>query len=141
MRIMGVPGLILATHDELLRGLPNSFGDTECCFSFLVTNKQGFNDKMSTARLYRPLKAYPGFRAANLQQLAEMVGAKLGAHIIDVDDPPASFEAKGNQCKLLSSELRFCDYGIPITLRFPETEDVRIQFRMSGAGKTRLGNE
>jgi len=96
---------------------------------------------MSTARLYRPLKAYPGFRAANLQQLAEMIGAKLGAHIIDVDDVPASFEAKGNQCKLPSSELRFCDYGIPITLRFPETEDVRIQFGMSGAGKTRLANE
>jgi AraC-like DNA-binding protein len=96
---------------------------------------------MSTARMYRPLKTYPGFRAANLHDLSEMIREKLGAHIIDVDDQPASFEATGNQCKLPSSEMRFCDYGIPITLRFPDTDEVRIQFSMSGAGKTRLGND
>jgi AraC-like DNA-binding protein len=96
---------------------------------------------MSTARLYRPLNAYPGFRAANLHELAEMIRAKLGARIIDVDEPPASFEATGKQCKLPSSEMRYCDYGIPITLGFPETDEVRIQFCMSGAGKTRLGDE
>jgi AraC-like DNA-binding protein len=96
---------------------------------------------MSTARLFRPLKSYPGFRAANLDELADKIRANLGASIIDVDDPPASFEATGNQCKLPSSELRYCDYGIPITLRFPETDEVRIQFRMSGSGKTRVGNE
>src|ERR1700739_2680671 len=95
---------------------------------------------MSTAPAYRPLKAYPGFRAANLRQLGEMIREKLGAHIIDVDEPPASLEAAGNQCKLPSSEMRFCDYGIPITLGFPETDEVRIQFCMSGGGKTRLGD-
>jgi AraC-like DNA-binding protein len=95
---------------------------------------------MSTARAYRPLKAYPGFRAANLHQLGEMIREKLGARIIDVDDLQAPFEAAGNQCKLPSSEMRFCDYGIPITLGFPETDEVRIQFCMSGGGKTRLGD-
>jgi AraC-like DNA-binding protein len=131
----------LAIHDELLRGLPNSFGGTEHRFWPCDSYKQGFNDKMSTARSYRPLKSYPGFRAANLQELADKIRAKLGADIIDVDDPPAAFEATGSQCKLPSSELRYCDYGIPITLRFPETDEVRIQFGVSGAGKTRVGDD
>jgi AraC-like DNA-binding protein len=37
--------------------------------------------------------------------------------------------------------LRYCDYGVPITLRFPETDEVRIQFGVSGAGKTRVGDD
>ena len=137
---MRLLGLILPKHDELLRSLPNSVGGKENFSPPCEFSNKG-STIMSTARMYRPLKTYPGFRAANLHDLSEMIREKLGAHIIDVDDQPASFEATGNQCKLPSSEMRFCDYGIPITLRFPDTDEVRIQFSMSGAGKTRLGDD
>ena len=85
-----------------------------------------------------PLSGFPSFRADTLDRLCESVEAELRAVIVEVEKPPAPVNVAGNRYRLSSSELWSCSYSLPIILRFPETEDLRIQFQRSGAGATRI---
>jgi AraC-like DNA-binding protein len=86
-----------------------------------------------------PLNAYPSFRANTVDRITDSVACELGASILEVAKPTMPVEARANRYKLPSGDLWFCSYGLPIKLRFPEGDDLRIQFRHTGAGVTRLG--
>ncbi len=86
-----------------------------------------------------PLGAYPSFRARTRDRLAESVERVLRAKIVELGKPPETIAAAANCVSLSSGALWYCAYGLPIRLRFPEGDDLRIQFRRTGAGATRIG--
>src|SRR5690242_17055828 len=49
--------------------------------------------------------------------------------------------AHGVQFGLPSTTLWSCSYGVPVRLKFPEGELLRIQFRQRGVGATQTGKE
>ena len=87
-----------------------------------------------------PLGAFPSFRASGRDALCESVAFALGAGVVQMAKPTAPFEARGNRCVLPSSELWFCSYGLPITLRFGESDYLRVQIQRAGTATTRVGN-
>jgi AraC-like DNA-binding protein len=88
-----------------------------------------------------PLGAYPSFRAGTTDGLAESVERVLRARIVKLGEPREPVAAAANRIALSSGELWYCAYGLPILLRFPEGDDLRIQFRRAGAGTTRVGRD
>lgn len=86
-----------------------------------------------------PLSAYPCFQAHSIDRLCESVERELGATIVEVAKSTAPIAASANRYALPSSDLWFCSYGLPIRLRFSETDDLRIQFQRTGVGATRVG--
>jgi len=88
-----------------------------------------------------PLSAYPKFRADTFGTLTAILESHLRAQIIEADETAGPVKATANRFKLPESELWFCSYGLPITFRFDDTEEFRVQFRLRGTGATRIGDE
>jgi AraC-like DNA-binding protein len=88
----------------------------------------------------RPLSGYEAFRTSDLEALCHIVETRLGAKCLKAAESK-SMNSSANFYALPSSELWFCDYGVPITLRFQEGEYLRIQLQFAGAGTTFVGNE
>ncbi len=89
----------------------------------------------------RPLGAYPNFRADTVELLCESVNHKLAAKILRVGEPTMPVAAAGNLFHLPSTDLWFCSYGLPISLKFAESDFFRIQFYRAGVGATWVGDE
>lgn len=87
-----------------------------------------------------PLDAYPVFRASSLDALEDAVGAHLGARFVQLPGGTQEVEARANQFKLPNSHLWFCSYGIPLALKFPEPDHIRVQFHYAGIGATWIGS-
>lgn len=93
-----------------------------------------------TAQLHC-LNAHPFFRAEDTTTLCEAVETRLGAKIIKL---PARAERPGsaaNRYALPRSELFFCDYRLPISLGFPDSDYLRVQFHRAGSGGTQVGGQ
>ena len=88
---------------------------------------------------HQPLGHYPCFRADTVDRLGESVERELGATIVEMAKSTAPISASANRYSLSSSDLWFCSYGLPIRLRFSETDDLRIQFQRTGVGATQVG--
>lgn len=88
-----------------------------------------------------PLSAYPSFRAETVDHVSGLVQDKLSATIIKVMSKAPVIDARGNRLDLPSSVLWSCSYGVPLRLKFPEGEHVRVQFQRRGVGATRAGKE
>lgn len=88
-----------------------------------------------------PLRSHPAFRVSNLEDLSGAVSAHLAARFVKLPVDHAPIEACANSFKLPNSSLWFCSYGMPVALRFPEPDHVRVQFHHAGIGATWLGDD
>jgi len=86
-----------------------------------------------------PLDAHPAFRVSTLDALEEAVGTHLGAQFVQLPAGARAIDAYANNFKLPNSRLWFCSYGIPLALKFPEADHIRVQFHYSGIGATWIG--
>jgi AraC-like DNA-binding protein len=89
----------------------------------------------------QPLQAHPAFACAHVDGLAELVETALGANIDSMQSERDEIDARANLFSLPNSGLWFCSYGIPLRLRFPDNDYVRIQFHHSGVGASRIGDQ
>jgi len=88
-----------------------------------------------------PLDNYPAFRATRYDELEAAVASRLAAAFIALPEQTSIVDARANKLDLPHSSLWFCSYGIPIAIRFPEPDHIRIQFHHSGTGATWIGDE
>jgi AraC-like DNA-binding protein len=85
-----------------------------------------------------PLAAYRAFAASTVEELHAAVQTHLGAECIAAPmERPLS--AVANMYRLPSGQLWFCSYGVPVVIRFGESDYFRVQFHRSGIGSTRIG--
>jgi AraC-like DNA-binding protein len=89
----------------------------------------------------KPLNAYPAFRASSSDELAAAVAAQLAATFVALPNDRRTIDACGNRFPLPQSSLWFCSYGLPVALKFPEADHVRVQFHHAGVGATWVGSE
>jgi AraC-like DNA-binding protein len=88
-----------------------------------------------------PLAANPLFQARTIGGLLSAVEDRLGARFLSLPDFTDGASATANSCALPRSDLFFCDYGIPVRLKFADADYVRVQFRHDGAGLARFGRD
>ncbi len=87
-----------------------------------------------------PLGKYPSFMADTPDELCAAVESVLHARCLEPVNA-AVVRARANRYSLPSTELWFCSYGTPMTLRFSEGDFIRVQFRHAGTGYTYLNQE
>lgn len=85
-----------------------------------------------------PLHRYPAFRASEFEILAGVLETQLEAKIERVVTAAPLIEVNANRLGLPLGELWFCSYGVPLTVKFPDVDCVRIQFQLKSAGATRV---
>lgn len=83
-----------------------------------------------------PLDSHPAFRASHYDALQQAVATQLSAKFIELPSHPSLLDARANRFDLPHSSLWFCSYGIPIAIKFPEPDHVRVQFHHAGVGAT-----
>ena len=84
-----------------------------------------------------PLREHEAFRADSADDLYRAVETTLAAACVAAPRRQ-SVDALANHYRLSAGELWFCSYGSPISLKFGESNYLRIQFRHAGAGTTRV---
>jgi AraC-like DNA-binding protein len=89
----------------------------------------------------RPLAAHPAFAASSLDRLAEAVQSQLGAKLVKLPKHDRAIDARANRVKLRQSELWYCAYGMPLTLKLPHSNYVRVQFQRRGIAATWMGKD
>ena len=87
-----------------------------------------------------PLDSHPAFRASRFDALEEAVATQLSARFVELPSRPAELDARANRFNLTNSSLWFCAYGVPLAIRFPEPDHVRLQFHHAGVGATWIGD-
>ncbi|GAB2176405.1 hypothetical protein DLREEDagr8_19630 [Dongia sp. agr-C8] len=87
-----------------------------------------------------PLDGHPAFRASRFDALQEAVATQLSARLVELPSQPAILDARANRFNLPNSSLWFCAYGVPMAIRFPEPDHVRVQFHHAGVGATWIGD-
>jgi AraC-like DNA-binding protein len=86
-----------------------------------------------------PLDSHPAFRVSRFDALEEAVATQLSARFVELPSRPDTLDARANRFNLPNSSLWFCAYSVPIALRFPEPDHVRVQFHHAGVGATWIG--
>lgn len=76
-----------------------------------------------------------------MEQLAAYVEVALGASILAHGQSPRQFKSQAHKKLINKTNLWHCSYEIPIRLRFPDSDYIRIQFPYRGAGATTIGGE
>lgn len=89
-------------------------------------------------RIMPVLSTFPALRAHTPDALSESVASMLGGRFLGLPATERRVEATGNRYRLPRGELWFCSYGVPVTIRFPDSDYLRVQFRYSGNGRTRV---
>ena len=119
-------------------------------YSPQVCASRPFNGEGAEPRLERvpilsatvtPLSAHPAFRTTSESELAAALKARFGARIAHLPPTDCPNTAEANRCQLPGSELWFCAYDMPLSIKFPDSDEVRIQFQHAGIGATWIGRE
>jgi AraC-like DNA-binding protein len=84
----------------------------------------------------RPLSAFPAFAVSNFDQLSGILEAQLGARIARMPVDGSHIEAVANAKRLENSEFWYCAYGMPLSVKFPDGDYLRLQLRHRGVGGT-----
>jgi len=87
-----------------------------------------------------PLEAHPAFHVASTSELAHVLEAQLAAELIHVPRDLRAVSSRANRFKLPVGGLWLCDYGMPTVVKFPASDDIRVQFRLAGSGATTIRN-
>ena len=86
-----------------------------------------------------PLDSHQAFRASRFDALEELLATHLSAKFVELPSQPAELDARANRFNLPNGSLWFCAYGIPVAIKFPESDHVRVQFHHAGVGATWIG--
>ena len=87
-----------------------------------------------------PLDGHPAFRASQVDALEAAIESHLAARLVKLPPDSRMIAAKANRFDLPHSSLWFCAYGMPVALRFPEPDHVRVQLHHAGLGATWIGD-
>lgn len=93
----------------------------------------------SNAGSHQPLDAHPVFAASNFDDLSAILEARLNAKFVKLPPRETEIVARANSFGLKQSELWYCAYGMPLSVRFPEGDYLRLQFQHKGIGATWAG--
>lgn len=86
------------------------------------------------------LSKFPSFRVNDARFIEQAVKTNVGAEITYLDQSDQNIDVRANHCTLPNGDLWFCDYGLPISLKLPDRDSLRIQFPRRGSGITRINN-
>jgi AraC-like DNA-binding protein len=86
-----------------------------------------------------PLAPYGVFSASTVSMLEKAIHSTLGAVCLAAPADKA-LHAIANRYTLAHGELWFCSYDVPVTIRFAETDYLRVQFHHAGLGTTQIGH-
>lgn len=86
------------------------------------------------------LGTLPVFEATSLDQLEGAVEGCLGAEIIRTATDAGAFSAQGHRRQVRKTALWHCSYQIPVSLKLPESNSIRLQIPIERSGGTRIGN-
>jgi len=83
------------------------------------------------------------FRAKTAEDLCAAFESRLNGRVVQISSATRLDEmaALANRYALPRSELWFCSYAEPLTVRFPESDFIRVQFGIAGTGATRIGRQ
>jgi AraC-like DNA-binding protein len=95
----------------------------------------------SNVRADQPLGAHPAFAASNFDDLSAILESRLNAKFVKLPRQDTDIVARANAFSLSQSELWYCAYGMPLSVRFPEGDYLRLQFQHKGVGATWAGRE
>src|SRR5262245_44447152 len=82
-----------------------------------------------------PLSAFPLLRSRDIDSIVDRLRPILGLQIAELPDGGA-INARANCYGLSATAIWCCDYGAPVTLKFPEVDYFRLQFAYRGRGAT-----
>lgn len=83
-----------------------------------------------------PLGTRPVFAHTNFEQLAETIEATFGAKFVKLPPRRRVIDAQAYGCQLPQSQFWHCAYGLPLSLKFPEGDYLRLQLSHKGVGAT-----
>ena len=86
--------------------------------------------------LVRPLSAFPAFAVSDFDALSGILEAQLGAKFAKLPVEGSDIEARAHAARLGESELWYCAYGMPLSVKFPDGDYLRLQMRHRGVGGT-----
>lgn len=88
-----------------------------------------------------PLATRPDFAHTSFEQLAETIEARFGARFAKLPPRAGTIDARAYACRLQQSELWHCAYGMPLSIKFPEGDYLRLQVSHRGVGATWTGKD
>lgn len=80
------------------------------------------------------LGTLPVFEATSLDQLEGAVEGCLGAEIIRTATDAGAFSAQGHRRQVRKTALWHCSYQIPVSLKLPESNSIRLQIPIERSG-------
>ena len=84
----------------------------------------------------RPLEAFPAFAAANFDRLSDILENQLSAKFMRLPVRGDNIEAVANSAQLTHTQLWYCSYGMPLSVKFPDGDYIRLQMQHRGTGAT-----
>ena len=83
-----------------------------------------------------PFGTRPVFAHTSFEQLAGTIEATFGARFVKLPPRNQVIDAQAHACQLPQSELWHCAYGMPLSIKFPEGDYLRLQLSHKGVGAT-----
>jgi AraC-like DNA-binding protein len=84
----------------------------------------------------RPLDRFPAFAVSNFDRLSGILEAQLGAKFARLPVCGDNIDAVANSALLTHSQLWYCSYGMPLSVKFPDGDYIRLQVQHQGTGGT-----
>jgi AraC-like DNA-binding protein len=88
-----------------------------------------------------PLGNHAVIRATTLDELSEIVTTHFGAFSVLSPNGAAPCDVKVNHCELPTGQLWSASTALPLAVKFPESDDLRLQFRFGGTGQIAIGSK
>ncbi|MEE3627181.1 AraC family transcriptional regulator [Nitrospirillum sp. BR 11752] len=100
---------------------------------------------MSTERISKggaslPLAHHLSFKTSTVDEAIAFAEGRLAATALRAPIGAPACDMRANHCPLAESDLWFCAYDFPVTLRFSEGAYLRLQVPWTGHGVTRTAN-
>ncbi|WP_162915115.1 helix-turn-helix domain-containing protein [Desertibaculum subflavum] len=81
------------------------------------------------------------FQAGSAEALCEAVETRLAARAVVLPERSAELDARASLRGLPHGQLWGCSYGLPLTLRFLESDYVRVQMPLKGTARVTAGGD
>ncbi|MDZ5647755.1 AraC family transcriptional regulator [Nitrospirillum sp. BR 11828] len=87
-----------------------------------------------------PLANHPSFKTSVMDEAIAFAESRLAATAVKAAVGAPACDMRANHCPLTESDLWFCAYDFPVTLRFSEGAYVRLQVPCTGNGVKTTAN-
>lgn len=82
----------------------------------------------------------PAFQARTFDEIENAANHWLRAELVSKPAKDHDFVAQGHRAQVSATTLWHCSYQVPISLRLPDSDGIRLQIPIHGAGITHQGN-